>query len=107
MNEGNIGGGELAEAGVQVQQGLNLLDAHLEGGPVRGLAAPAVAHQLLQSLRTAARLLQPPTGPHILQHLAGEKKQRASTSKCSQEDIGGTDNQMEVTCVEVSQEQKS
>ncbi len=71
MNEGHVGSREVGEAGVQVEQGVDLLDAHLEAGPLRGRAAPTAAHQLLQPLRAAARLLQPSTRPHVQQHLDG------------------------------------
>ncbi len=71
MNKGHVGSREVGEAGVQVEQGVDLLDAHLEAGPLRGRPAPAAAHQLLQPLRTAAGLLQPSTRPYIQQHLDG------------------------------------
>ena len=61
--------GDLTELCLGVQQGLNLLDAHLEGWSVVGVLAPAGRHDEVEPARGARGPLQPAARPHVLQDL--------------------------------------
>ena len=61
---------DVADGVSTLEETLNLLDAHLEGGSVLRAAAPAGGHDHVQPLRSPPGPLQPPPRPDKLQHLA-------------------------------------